>query len=320
MPLSKTLPWHLADELQSDGEVVCGVNLGPAWEHTQGRADIRVAVHDQGLWTDHPCIEGRCDAGAWFGETLTAPHSFRGGISPYHGTACAALIVGRDIITGVAPECRLVPVGIASQHCAQTLTASLCWAAQNADVVLTPWSTPEWIADTSTVMEAFTTGRNGKGTVWIAPGRNANHPGLQYPARLNPTIAVGSVTSEGRITQHSRAVVDRGVLAPGCGGQHPLLSIANWERTGSGQFADQICFHTQPFPGTSGSAALVAGAAALLLSILPNLTARQVRQWLCYRHKGDSRVPDSPDPVSEHVCYEVLNLGEIIEAAVTENS
>ena len=250
---------------------------------------IRIAVHDFGLWLNHPVVGGCCSAGAWFGKSIRIPVPFTGGVSGYHGTACAALIVGRGVIPGIAPEVSIIPVGIAPTHEPGTLTASLCWAAQNADIVLTAWTTADWLADQAQIDHGFDEGRGGLGTLWIGAVGNAGTSSVAFPARVSRCIGVGSFTSDQQIASYCNHGPGLDLLAPGCGGSVSVQSIPRQpSRT----------VPAEPFPGTSASAALVAAVAAHVLMAHPDWRESQARQYLC--ESLAIRHPNSPVRVLQH--------------------
>ena len=70
---------------------------------TRGRADVRVAVIDEGVDTDHPALKASVVDQKDFvdGNGDARPDG-----NDAHGTACAGIIVSRDdTYPGIAPEC-----------------------------------------------------------------------------------------------------------------------------------------------------------------------------------------------------------------------
>ena len=76
--------------------------VAQAWQLTRGRADITVAVLDEGVDTTHPSIK----------NAVFAEHDFIGGNGDSampdgddaHGTACAGIVLSRDRrFRGIAP-------------------------------------------------------------------------------------------------------------------------------------------------------------------------------------------------------------------------
>lgn len=302
-----SLPWHLRGGERTLEERCVGLNVLPTWAISQGSEQIRVAVIDTGIWTGHPAIEGCCIGGAWFGSTLVLPEPFRGGVDPFHGTACVSLLAGKGPVQGVAPGCRVVPVGLAQRHSAETLTACLVWAARHAEIVLTPWSSTDRIANDKAVLDAFGKGRGGLGTIWIAPAGRLKQETVSYPACLPECISVESISSEGQVMGHHADVRELDVLAPGCGGKRPLMAIARWSGKSS------CLFEEAPFPGSSGSASLVAGGVALLLSVAPNLTAEDVRRMLSRQFTEQLTSRDLAAARSEQRPIYGFNIGNLMK-------
>ncbi|HEX2474785.1 MAG TPA: S8 family serine peptidase, partial [Lacipirellulaceae bacterium] len=93
------------------GVIGADVAAAAAWTITQGDADIRVAVLDEGVDTKHPALKPAVVAEKDFvdGNPTAAPDA-----NDAHGTACAGIILSRSSSTpGLAPKCSLVAVRIA---------------------------------------------------------------------------------------------------------------------------------------------------------------------------------------------------------------
>ena len=100
-------------------------------------------------------------------------------------------------------------------------------------------------------------------------------PYVAYPASHADVIAVGASTEFDYRSYFSQYGSDLDLVAPGGGG---LVGIATTDRTGADGYASGD--ETTQFSGTSASAPIVSGAAALLLSRHPDLTAAAVRSLL----------------------------------------
>ena len=112
-------------------------------------------------------------------------------------------------------------------------------------------------------------------------------PYVSYPASHPHVIAVGATTEFDYRSYFSQYGEDLDLLAPGGGG---LVNIVTTDRTGADGYNTSDDF-TTTFAGTSASAPIVSGAAALLLSRHPDLTAPVVRALLC-------RTADKVGPVA----------------------
>jgi subtilisin family serine protease len=191
---------------------------------------------------------------------------------------------------------------------------------------------PLTLRQTNALTRAATTGRNGKGCVIVFSAGNANRPvsgtinETQWPqnALSGPTkwlsgfaihpdvIAVSASTSLGTKAAYSNWGEHIAVAAPSNNAPPsmalpqvgsvqtgpplnqylPGLGMVTSDRTqGAGYSADDF---TNTFGGTSSSCPVVAGVAGLMLSVNPNLTARQVREIL--QSTADKIVDRTPDP------------------------
>jgi subtilisin family serine protease len=148
------------------------------------------------------------------------------------------------------------------------------WAWQNgADVISNSWG---GYAASSIIDNAITNtlsqGRNGKGTIVVFVSGNQDFPSILYPGKSNPDIlVVGAISPNGERKSDiscdneywwgSNYGTQLDVVAPGV-----FIPSTTWDGG-----------YTQTFDGTSSACPHVAGVAALVLSINPNLTAQQVR-------------------------------------------
>jgi subtilisin family serine protease len=191
---------------------------------------------------------------------------------------------------------------------------------------------PLTLRQTSALTRAATTGRNGKGCVIVFSAGNANRPlsgtiqesqwpqnALSGPTRwlsgfaIHPdVIAVSASTSLGTKAAYSNWGEHIAVAAPSNNAPPsmalpqvgtvptgpplrqylPGLGMVTSDRTqGQGYGSDDF---TNNFGGTSSSCPVVAGVVGLMLSVNPNLTARQVREIL--QGTADKLVDRNPDP------------------------
>ena len=113
------------------------IHLNDAWQITKGSPDVTVAIVDDGVDVNHPLFAGRV-VGAYNIFTRTSSLSFGSG----HGTHVAGLAVGGcredGKVSGVAPECRLMPIQVFNGNYT-TLSAAISGIAyaihKGADVV-----------------------------------------------------------------------------------------------------------------------------------------------------------------------------------------
>jgi subtilisin family serine protease len=235
---------------------------------------------------------------------------------------------------GVAPGCALMPVRFPLNADDDLLVEIFTETGAKADVISCSWGSPPVYAPLPTVLaETFTElaargGPRGNGTIIVFAAANFNAP-LNSPgfpkgfiwldygtgkkrkttgAILNgfaahpDVIAVAASSSLNKHAAYSNWGPEVSVAAPS-NNFHPLepsqfvpgrgiWTIDN-ERYGLG-FTSRSAY-TGDFGGTSGAAPLVAGIAALVRSVNPNLTAAEVKVIL--QDTADKIVDPDPDVV-----------------------
>lgn len=273
-----------------------------AWPHGRG-AGIVVAVVDSGVAMQHPELNGRVainvaeaagvagvdddnngyvddllgwdfidgdnipwvianDPAAGNGRDDDGDGRVDGGVS--HGTYAAGIIAGQN--TGVASESRILPVRVVDDEGAGSpalLAAGIDYARKRGAVVI--YVGVGFPQDDTNVRAAIDRAM-AAGALVVAPVGN-NTIDIRYPAAYGPVLAVGSF-DDGRPAPYSAwgAAVD--IAAPGTRLYAPRVAPVSGE------------LGYARVTGTSYSAALVAGAAALLRGAAPTLTAEATAQYL----------------------------------------
>ena len=170
-----------------------------AWMITRGRAEVRVAVLDEGVDTDHPALKASVVDQKDFVDGN--PHARPDG-NDAHGTACAGIIVSRDATyPGIAPECSLVAIRIAKgdsrgnwifDDFATADAIDWAWHDGKADVLSNSWGGgPAVDVITRAIERARTKGRDGMGCVVIFASGNDNGP-INFPGTIDEVITVGA--------------------------------------------------------------------------------------------------------------------------------
>lgn len=317
--------WHL----KNDG-IQFGTSLGlkvgadarvvAAWQRMQslGSPACIVAVIDDGFDLSHPDLSGNSKVVApWDFGTNTdnpAPRRFHPnpGLGDYHGTACAGVAIGNlngGGIIGAAPNCRFMPVKWTGSISDDTIKKQFGYvAAQGAWVVSCSWGVAADEFTLSTVMdeaitECATEGRNGLGCVIVFAAGNANHDindpegGTVDGFATHPdVIAVAASNSMDQKSNYSNFGREVSICAPsdGIGGRGILTSDVRGTFEFQGvtyEAGYEVGDYTKTFGGTSSATPLVAGICALLLSVNPALTAKQVKEIL----EDTARPIGSPD-------------------------
>ena len=295
--------WGLQNTYETSWEYRVDIKTEEAWTITKGD-NVVVAVFDHGFEMDHPDLINNVYGTGYDAITDTSPAEIRGS----HGTPCAGIIAAEqnnneEGISGVAPNAKLmsISVNLNTSDTPQQLANGFSWAWNNgADVISNSWGFVSGMgyAPSSILEEAIdsasTYGRNGKGCVVVFAAGNENNMYIRYPANnnnLSDILVVGAIDDFGLRAKGNQYGNNWGscygpkldVMAPG-------VFISTTDLQGGegynnmnkpdGDYLDEN--YTKKFDKTSAACPHVAGVAALMLSVNPNLTAKQVREIICH--------------------------------------
>ncbi|HEV8663503.1 MAG TPA: S8 family serine peptidase [Candidatus Methylomirabilis sp.] len=282
--------WHLHNTGQGGARAGADVKALAAWEVTKGSPRVTIAVIDDGFDLGHPDLRGRGKIVAPydFGEDDPDPSP---ALEDAHGTACAgvATAVGGDGVgvIGIAPRCRLMPIRLSLEGLDEAAIArAFRWAAgHGAAVISNSWGPPDGtgvkeplpLIVRAAMDQAVGKGRGGRGCViCFAAGNGDESADLCGYANYPKVIAVAATTDQDRRAWYSDFGKAISVAAPSSGGRNGIWTTDVRGRRGYNPEGDW----TGEFGGTSAACPLVAGVAALVLSVNPSLTAAEVRQVL----------------------------------------
>ncbi|MBI4614490.1 MAG: S8 family serine peptidase [Planctomycetes bacterium] len=235
------------------------IGLPKAWERTTGRSEIVVAVLDSGLDTAHEDLAANVGAGA---VDLVNDDDETEDILG-HGTAIAGLIAARGGneygITGVCWQATLLPVKIADSRGVATFAAmarGILHAVEHGARIINISMGSR--ADSQALRDAVRFAYE-KGVLIVAPAGNDDTNLEMVPARYPEVLSVASTASDGNLATTTSLGFATDIAAPG----ENLITTC-----------PQSLY--SPVSGTSCASAIVAGAAALVLSVEPSLDGRQV--------------------------------------------
>ncbi|WP_455206993.1 S8 family peptidase [Kaarinaea lacus] len=285
------------------------INLPLAWDMTTGSPDVTVAVIDSGV-LNHPDLQGSLVAGYDFissidnsadGDGIDSDPSDPGDTdgntpSSFHGTHVAGTVAAvsnnASGVAGVAWNAKVMPLRVcgtlgctdydihqALLYAARQPNDSGTLPVQAADVVNLSLGAPT----TSTVAPpAYAAARNA-GVIVVAASGNESSTELFAPAAYDGVVSVSAVDFNGDLAYYSNRGSTIDVAAPGGditanlnGDTYPdgILSTVGSDQSGVLELGYGF------YQGTSMAAPHVAGVAALMKSVKPDLTPDEFDQWL----------------------------------------
>lgn len=219
---------------------------------------VTIAILDSGI-AAHPAFAAGRVRSIDIGMGLTGQ-----GENDGHGTAVASLAGGlAPGATGVAPASSLLSIKVTDAEGVSdlfTLAQGIMTAADAGAKVI---NISLGSYQNSSVMSRAIGYAMDNGAIIVAAGGNDQSAQLTWPAADSRVVSVGAVDALGQRVSFSNSGDNLSVTAPGLG-----LSTA-WP-------GDQVV----SFDGTSGSAPLMAGAIAAVMSQIPNITAQQAAALL----------------------------------------
>jgi len=282
--------WHLNNTGQSGGTPNADIKAPEAWEITTGDPNIVVAVLDEGVDTDHPDLVNNIVAGYDFYDDDSDPNPTG---DHAHGTACAGLIAAQGNngigVTGVAWNCKVMPIRIIGDDGSfvtdTEIATAIRWAANSgADILSNSWGTTSGLGATHSAIQDITEpngmGRSGKGCVVVCASGNWDPSGyVMYPAAYSESVAVGATSHFDVVWNYSGKGGELDLVAPS-GRTNLQGNIWTTDIVGTAGYNNRnpsILDYTDKMGGTSGSCPIVAGVAALSLSLRPDFTDVEVK-------------------------------------------
>jgi thermitase len=269
-----------------------------AWDITTG-GDITIAFLDTGVSDSHPDLKGRVLDGYDFYNNDPDANDDEG-----HGTYTAGVAAAEgdngEGIAGVCWSCKVLPVkvlGSRGQGDDATIAAGIRWAAdQGARIISMSLGGDE---DTQVLRDAVTYASQ-RGALLIAASGNGQSEGNapNYPAAYPEVLAVSATDGSDVVTGFSTYGDFVDISAPGVG-----VWSTVWDSERGNTYAAGN--------GTSAAAPYVAGAAALVLTLRPDLNAAQIADILT--RSSDDRGAPGKDPQNGNGR---LNLFHAVQLAI----
>ena len=294
------LQWHLRNTGQDGGTPGADINVCKAWEITSGDPNIVIAAIDLGVDTAHPDLLGNLLPGHDFLEGDDDPNPAHTNRLDTHGTIVAGVAAAKGNnglgVAGIAYDCKIMPIrhGSTTQVIPWAREAeTLRWAAaQGADVICCSWGggNAAFQAALKDVARAGGVGRRGRGCIICSPaGNNGAKINSSWAEAYPEVLTVGATDHHDVRWPYSNYGPELDLVAPsGCDWSGCGVFASFWTTDMAGPLGNNI-FNDDPtlldyaqyVGGTSASYPQVAGVAALILSVEPNLTSEEVRHYLC---------------------------------------
>ena len=242
-PYYAAYQWHLPK-----------VNAPAAWHSTTGSASVVVAVVDSGVQATHPDLAGRVLAGYDFVNNDADPSDDNG-----HGTAVAGVAAakGNDGIgvAGAAWNVSILPVKVMAANGTGSHSAIANGINYSADRGAHIINLSIGGTSSSRTLQSSVNYASNKGCILIAAAGNNGDSTTVYPAAYSGVLAVSALTQADTLASFSSFGSFVDISAPGVG------ITTSWVNGGYVTIS-----------GTSFSSPLVAGIAALALSVNPSLS------------------------------------------------
>ena len=287
--------WHLKNVGQNGGLAGIDVNVEPVWRGGIKGQLTHVAVVDDGIEIGHvDLVDNAVESKSW--NYLRFKNDPTSGV---HGTAVAGIIAARDGNNiggaGIAPRVGLSGFNLLENYNTINEADAMLRHADIVAVSNNSWgaidSTGELFRANDTWQQAVKAGaqqgRGGLGLVYVWAGGNGgrfevDNSNFDGQANNRYVIAVSAIGDDGVRAGYSEQGANLWLTAPsrGYSGQGLVTTDRSQDKgfNASNNIWDLPDKNfTQFFSGTSASAPMVAGVAALVLDANPKLSWRDVR-------------------------------------------
>ncbi|MFK7810023.1 MAG: S8 family serine peptidase [Saprospiraceae bacterium] len=267
-----------------------------AWKRmgNLGSSEVTIAVIDNGFDLTHPDLKNKVHKPF---DLWTQSSKIEQGDSRFtHGTPCATVALAASNgsgIVGAAPQAKFMPISGTSFSLRATEAMFDYCIDNGADVISCSWGSTDPSFNLSPLKEeaiakAAKKGRNGKGCVILYAVGNDDLDFVSFYAAHPDVIAVAASTSKDQHANYSNRGREVTICAPS-NGDWPIIAGRAWWDEGVSWETGEYRFwrdgksrgdRYKHFGGTSSSCPLVAGVCALILSVNPELTAKEVKDIL----------------------------------------
>ncbi|WP_019123239.1 S8 family peptidase [Brevibacillus massiliensis] len=288
----QTVAWAAVepnDSYYKNQSYLTQIGANNAWSTVKGNTDIKIAVLDSGVDTNHPDLAPNLLPGVNLEKPERQMQDDYG-----HGTQVMGILAAKGNnkigVTGVMWDAHVIPIKVLDKNGradVKLLAKGINQAvAMGAKVVLMSVSN----LYNSPLLEQAVKNAEAKGVVLVAAAGNEGSR-VGYPAAYPTVIAVGAVDRKNTLLPQSNIGPEINLVAPG--------SNIYTTRVGGGY---------GPISGTSAAAPQVAAAAALVLARNPKMTPLEVRQLLYY-----TATDLGPKGWDKKYGYGLLNVGRAVK-------
>lgn len=261
-----------------------------AWANTNGSSSVIIAILDTGVDATHPDLAPKIVPGWNFWDNNSNTSDVYGHGTAVAGTAAAASNNGLGVAS-VAWNCHIMPIRISSTNGSASLSAianGLTWAADHGARIA---NISYKVTNYSVVRSAAQYFQSKGGVVVVAAGNDRMFDSTSD----NPYVLTVSATDgNDKLASFSNTGNNVDLAAPG-------VSIETTNQGGGYGF----------WGGTSFSAPIVAGVAALMVSANPSLSSIQIQDFL--KQSSDDRGMAGWDPIFG---WGRVNAAHAVEAAL----
>ncbi|MEV4636246.1 type VII secretion-associated serine protease mycosin [Actinoplanes sp. NPDC049548] len=259
------------------------LDISHAHEISRGKG-VTVAVIDTGV-SNHRDLEGNLLDGTDLVSSGKSGHTDIDG----HGTAMAGLIAAHGSASngalGIAPEAKILPIRLMKSSPSDFIAGpAIDYAVKHGAKVINMSIGGELSPET---IDAVNRAQRADVVLVASAGNHPEDTTVTSPALLPPVLAVGAVDQSGHKSAISVSGPELDIMAPG---ENMASTFKNGAYSVKGR-------------GTSDAAAIVSGAAALLRSAFPSMTAEEVVERL-ERTATDEGRPGRDDEYG----YGVVNI------------
>ncbi len=302
----KPQQWHLKNLGSIEGKRYTRIKAGEdlnvegAWNSGLNGDGIRVAVVDDGLDMTHPDLRPNIVAGSHnYRRQSLGENRYSSRIAGHkdwpvpcteddsHGTSVAGIIAARDYNgiggTGIAPRASLVGYNLLAFGDERNILDALSRDIDRNHIFNNSWGPEDdgqlnkpasgWTAFNDTLAKGLSKGRNGLGVLYVFSGGNGGWEG-DYSSADSTASSRGAITVCATDAAGERAPYsERGSNLTVCAPSGRSTTPASAPEITTTAVKDK---YTDDFGGTSASAPMVSGVAALMLQANPRLTWRDV--------------------------------------------